>query len=66
MSRTCRETEKRNKDDAWPFCDDIIESKVLLAFIDAVGGAFRSFKVERVQEGRREDEYALMTGIDAN
>ena len=36
MNRTCGETEKRNEDNADPFCGDIIVLDLLLAAIGAV------------------------------
>ena len=64
-NRTCGDTEKRNEGNANPFRGDIIVLEILLVIIGGDKGTFGSCRnsVKGTREGKRENEYALMSGI---
>ena len=67
-NRTCGDTEKRNEGNANPFRGDIVVLEILLVIIGGDKGTFGSCRnsVKRTREGKRENENALMSGIDSD
>ena len=66
MKPTCGETEERKEGDSNPFRGYIVVLELLLVINGAVRRTCRSVRnwVEKTQEGRRAEGYALMTEID--